>query len=313
MKSHNPKIVLFVNEYPKNLRVDTRCRFFQIGCFVPSPSENTDQDWRLFPLFPIISFVGTISNFVERSLICQLRPDRNGFEAGSIDLSGSDYFMILKHVVSSMKLINGLCIRMLELWQVVICWNVRFPFWRAWVFRVSYRQRQMECVFSLNRGLNCLARVSDELLVEAVPDKATHEEVPLMCCILCKHDPSYYLCKHEYLSKHYFQAWSLLFHWWDWLKSIMVGGLWCTPRERFFLRRAFIDCMQLSLPPLNLSWSAFLGVTFKHFFFDTFLVTPLTARCSVLLKLISCLSLLPRMWTQIHSMIVTEPPCFLQC
>jgi hypothetical protein len=65
---------------------------------------------------------------------------------------------------------------------------------------------------------------------------------------------------------------------------------WRIMMERFFLRCALIDCMQLSLPPLNLSWSAFLGVTFKRFFFDTFRVTPLTARCSVLLKLISCLS-----------------------
>ncbi len=184
----------------------------------------------------------------------------------------------------------------------------------------------MECVFSLNRVLNCRARVGDELLVEAVPDKVSNPRRSTTDVLHSLQAWSVFLslqawsdwavasmirlsilCKHEYLSKHYFQAWSLLFHWWDWLKSIMVGGLWCTPRERFFLRRALIDCMQLSL---NLSWSAFLGVTFKRFFFDTFRVTPLTARCSVLLKLISCLSLHPRMWTQIHSMIVTEPSVF---
>jgi hypothetical protein len=32
----------------------------------------------------------------------------------------------------------------------------------------------MECVFSLNRVLNCLARVGDELLVEAVSDKVSN-------------------------------------------------------------------------------------------------------------------------------------------
>ncbi|KAH9572689.1 hypothetical protein CY35_02G164900 [Sphagnum magellanicum] len=75
----------------------------------------------------------------------------------------------------------------------------------------------MECVLSgnqiklLSRAVNCLARVGNELLIEALPDK-------------------------------------------------------------------------LSLRTLNSSWSAFLGVTFKRFLFDTFQVTPPTARCIVLLK-----------------------------